>query len=347
MKNHVVVIGAGPAGLETAAGLSRRNCRVTILEKQDRPGGKLNNWHLLFPDFTNAGELSKSLSINLLSDNADIRYGTEVYKIKQVRDHLLLSLNNNTGLEADAVVMAMGFVPFDATRKEEYGYGIYRNVITSSDLETMLADMRLPGHLLTGQPVSIGLVHCVGSRDKKAGNLYCSRLCCATGVKQAIEIRQLLPCSRVSNFYMDLRMHGLRWEELYQQAQEKYRVNFIRGRVSEIAEMQDGRLLVKAEDTLSHRPLKMIFDLVVLLTGMTPARESAGLLESIGVPVGSNGYPEPLNQQVSVNETVVPGIFLAGTCREPLSLQETLSDARATSVKVYEWLSMKELIHHE
>ena len=80
-------------------------------------------------------------------------------------------------------------------------------------------------------PERIGIVHCVGSRDEKSGNLYCSKLCCVTAVKQAIELREHLPESKVFCFYMDMRMGGAHYEELYMESQEKYGVNFIRGKV--------------------------------------------------------------------------------------------------------------------
>jgi heterodisulfide reductase subunit A2 len=121
---------------------------------------------------------------------------------------------------------------FDATKKEEYGYGIYDNVITSADLEKLFLDSKLLVNPLGKTPKKIGLVHCVGSRDEKVGNVYCSKVCCVTAVKQAIEIKERLPESDVYCFYMDLRMYGMHFEALYKEAQEKYAVNFIRGRLS-------------------------------------------------------------------------------------------------------------------
>jgi heterodisulfide reductase subunit A len=117
-------------------------------------------------------------------------------------------------------------------------------------------------------PVNIGIVHCVGSRDEKVGNLYCSKLCCVTAVKQAIEIREHLPESKVYCFYMDMRMGGAYYEELYREAQETWGVNFIRGKVSEASETIDKKVVIKVEDTLAGRPLKMQVDLLILMAGM-------------------------------------------------------------------------------
>ena len=90
-------------------------------------------------------------------------------------------------ITAHAILLATGFDIFDASKKEEYGYGIYDNVITSVDLEQAFNS----GKVVTAQgktPKRIGFIHCVGSRDEKAGNPHCSKVCCVTAVKQAIEV---------------------------------------------------------------------------------------------------------------------------------------------------------------
>ncbi len=144
--------------------------------------------------------------------------------------------NDEKSESAEALILATGYELFDAHRKEEYGYGIYNNVITSADLEKMFRSGK-PLTTLNGKtPRKIGIVHCVGSRDEKVGNLYCSKVCCVTGVKQAIEIKKMVPGCDVFSFYMDLRMFDRHFEEMYFEAQQKWGVNFIHGRLSECAE---------------------------------------------------------------------------------------------------------------
>ncbi len=342
MNKTIVIVGGGPAGLETAVALGSSPHHVLILEKEDKTGGKLKNWHHLFPNFADASEILKSLEKSLPLNNSEIKYDSEVFKIEQRDGNLLVLLKRGEKIEADAVLLATGFDLFDAYKKEEYGHGIYKNVVTSSELEGMFAKNSFPAQLKDGLPKKIAMVHCVGSRDKKVGNTHCSKLCCITGVKQAIELCKYLPQSSVYNFYMDLRMYGQHFEELYQEAQEEYGVKFIRGRVSEIAEISDGRLQVKAEDTLSGHPMKMVFDMVVLLIGMTPAASAASIAQSLALPKSSSGFLAPVHQHISANETCIPGLFLAGTCREPLSLQESITDARAAALKIMEWLKLKD-----
>ncbi len=123
-------------------------------------------------------------------------------------------------------------------------------------------------------PQRIGFIHCVGSRDEKVGNLHCSKVCCVTAVKQAIEVKEMLPHAEIFLFYMDLRMFGRHFEELYKEAQQKYGIQFIRARLSEAFENPDGSLQIRIEDTLLAKPMKMTLDLLVLMVGIQPDKKT-------------------------------------------------------------------------
>jgi heterodisulfide reductase subunit A len=227
---------------------------------------------------------------------------------------------------------------FDARKKEEYGYGIYDNVMTSAELECLFSD-ELP--LLTKRgktPRRIAFIHCVGSRDEKVGNEYCSSVCCVTGVKQAIEVRKHLPETEVFMFYMDLRMYGRFFEDLYLEAQEKYHIQFIRGRLSEAAENPDGSLVIKADDTLSGSPLKMNVDIMVLLVGMVAPSCTKQLCRLLKVETGSDGFFIPSDSHTESNEGSAEGIFMAGNCTGPKSLEFTIADARSAVLRVHKYL---------
>ena len=192
MSRHVIVIGGGVAGLEAAGQLSKAGIEVSLIEKDNKTGGHLNNWYKLFPDRRNSSEVKEYLDRISLNDGIKLLTNTTIEKFNRNRDHFSLTTNEGKELSADAIIVATGFDLFKSARKEEYGYGIYDNVITSADLEEMFRDGKIS--LRNGKvPSTVGIVHCVGSRDEQVGNLYCSKLCCVTAVKQAIEIREHLP----------------------------------------------------------------------------------------------------------------------------------------------------------
>ena len=179
----------------------------------------------------------------------------------------------------------------------------------------------------------------MGSRDEKACNRQCSKVCCATAVKQASEIKELFPDATVYCFYMDLRMFGRSYEDMYLNAQKKYGVRFIRGRVSEVSEDIDGKLFVKAEDTLLGKPMKMKMDLLVLMTGILPGESTRQLSEMLDIETGEDGFFLPKDTILEPCRTKESGLFIAGTCTGPKTLPETLSEARATAIQVHNYLS--------
>jgi heterodisulfide reductase subunit A len=262
---------------------------------------------------------------------------TTIEKFIRGKSNFTLFTNQGNELTADAVLIATGFDLFKSARKEEYGYGIYDNVITSSDLEEMFRKGDIS--LLNGSvPKTIGIVHCVGSRDEQVGNLYCSKLCCVTAVKQAIEIMEHLPESKVFCFYMDMRMGGALYEELYREAQEQWGVSFIRGKVSEAGETIDNKLVIKVEDTLAGRPLKMELDMLVLMAGMEMSDGGKKIALMGGLNTGLNRFFAAADHHYGSNLSNIKGIFYAGTCTAPMNITETISHARAAVSEVVDYL---------
>lgn len=332
----VTIIGAGIAGLEIARVLDTQGVEVTLVETKPQAGGNVANWDRLFPNQRKASEVlqpllqTKPVTTRLINE-------VQVDKVMAADKVYSLTLSSGERLNADAVVLASGFRPFKARRKEEYGYGIYDNVITSVDLERMFNEDKV---LTTKNtiPGRIAFVHCVGSRDEKVGNTYCSKLCCVTAVKQAIEMKECYPSAEVFCLYMDLRMYDRHFEDLYRTAQEKHHINFIRGRLSEAAEGHDGRLQIKTEDTLMGKPLKLSVDMLVLMVGMEPSEQASQLSTLFGVEQGSDGFFNGLDEHARFNCTKQDGLFLAGTCRGPKNITETMADARSAAEAVMAYL---------
>jgi heterodisulfide reductase subunit A len=338
VDKHVIVIGGGVAGMEAAGQLARAGIRVSLIEKETSNGGHLNDWYKLFPDRRPSSEVKEYLDKIISGNGIKILTNTTIRKLDHHKSHFSVSTDNGQDITADALVVATGFDLFKSARKEEYGYGIYDNVITSADLEMMFRKGKIV--LNDGSaPGTIGIVHCVGSRDEKVGNLYCSKLCCVTAVKQAIEIREHLPESKVFCFYMDMRMGGAYYEELYREAQEEWGVNFIRGKVSEAGESINNKVIIKVEDTLAGRPLKMELDMLVLMAGMEMSEGGKTIADLANLNTGENRFFEPADHHYGSNQSNVKGIFYAGACTMPMNITETISHARAAVSDVIDYLN--------
>lgn len=337
MKETVLVVGGGIAGMETAVQLKALGLTPVIVEKKGSLGGHVAQWNRLFPDMTPASKVLEPYEMAL--KEVDIYTDTEIASINYLQKGYTVVLSNGKNLRCKAVVLATGFKLFEAEKKEEYGYGIYDRVITNRDLENWFntrSDERVPA-----KPAAIGFVHCVGSRDVKAGNSQCSKVCCITAIKQAIEMKELFPDAEIYCFYMDLRLFGKKYEDFYINAQRDYGIHFIRGRVSEVAETIDGRVQVKAEDTLSGKPVKVKLDLLVLMSGIVCHRGNHDLARSVSLPVDEDGFFRSLDNIAGVTRTDRKGLFLAGTCTGPKTIPETLAEARSAALNVYEYLKAK------
>ena len=230
----------------------------------------------------------------------------------------------------DEIEEASGFTLFDASIKEEYGYGIYDNVFTTADIERMLNEGRV-AKADGSRPRRIAFLHCVGSRDEKVCQQHCSKVCCITGVKQAMEMKQLFPEADVFNFYMDIRMFGPGYEEMYREAQQRYNIHFLRGRISEASPTIDGRVQIKAEDTLTGRPLRMSVDMLVLIVGMRANDANEAFAAGAGLNRAPSGFLAPRDMFLGNVKSNVDGIFYAGTITAPKNIGESLNEGIAAA----------------
>ncbi len=341
----IAIIGAGPAGIEAASVLAAmEETEVLLFEKSATTLDNLRDKAFLFPDFSSAADLVEIMEAKLDRDNIKLHLSTAITSVVSTSSAteaggiMAWELQDASGVryQADAVLVTTGYKVFDAHRKEELGYGIYPGVITSIDLEKKLKEGKIL-NAVGDTPKKIVFLQCVGSRDEKSGNHYCSKVCCVTAVKQAIEVRKMLPEVEAYVFYMDLRMWGGGFEEMYREAQEKYGVRFVRGRISEAASTFDGKIQIKSEDTLVGLPLKMSADLLVLMVGMEPSEGTKTLTHQCNC-ADAYGFATTVNPHLRDNETAQPGLYVAGSCKRPMSINDSLTDARSAALRIAEYL---------
>lgn len=320
--------------MEVAKQLLSLGYAPIIIEKSSSLGGHVASWHKLFPDMTPASEIVSKLKEDI--SEANVFTGTRVISISKDKDSYTVALDNGVAMTVKAVLFATGFELFDASKKEEYGYGVYDHVVTNKDLEAWFNGNKDPR--IVDNPKAIGFVHCVGSRDLKAGNSQCSKVCCVTAIKQAIEMKEKFPQAEIYCFYMDLRLFGKKYEDFYINAQRDYGVHFIRGRVSEVGETIDKRIQVKAEDTLSGKPLKVQLDTLVLMSGMVCNKSVQPLASQIHLDIDDDGFLRSEDNIYNILNSNRKGVFYAGACTGTKTVPETLAEARAVSLEIHNYL---------
>lgn len=331
----ISIIGAGPAGIEAASVLSRLGYKSILFEKSSSPLKNIADKAYLFPNFAASGDIVEEMSKKLLDTNIVQHFDTDIAGMSRENGGGWKLVDaRGKSYYSDVVLLATGYTPFDAHRKEELGYGIYGGVVTSIDMEKMIRHGKILNSI-GDKPRRIVFLQCVGSRDEKTGNHYCSKVCCVTAVKQAIEVRRQLPEVEAYIFYMDLRMWGQGFEEMYRSAQQGYGVRFVRGRISEAAGTFDGRVQIKAEDTLMGLPLKMTTDLLVLMVGMEASEGTRCLAKSGGI-CGDYGFALSADPHLNDCHTSQPGLFVCGSCKRPMTINDVVNDARSAALAIAE-----------
>lgn len=324
---RILVIGGGVAGMQAAAALREEGFSPLIIERSSTTGGHVAQWDRLFPTQLHARAVIDELSA--ASQGIESVTDCEITSLTAADGRVTAVAAGGDRYEGRAAVVATGFDLFDARLKEEYGYGMYENVITSAELEKMFREGRVA--MKSGEaPERVAILHCVGSRDEKVGQNHCSKVCCITGIKQAVELTEAVPGVQVTNFYMDLRAFGNGYEELYRKSQVENGVTYVRGRISEAGETMDKRIQLKVEDTLVGRPLRMTVDMLVLLVGMRAPQ----CCTSFGLPTQANGFFAPRDPYTGTVASDVPGVYLAGTATGPKTIGETINEAVAVARRI-------------
>ena len=239
-------------------------------------------------------------------------------------------------LHVGTIIAATGYDPYDPTEKYEYGYGRYTNVITAMEIERMInASGPTGGHVQKPsdgkEPKRVAFIHCVGSRDEQIGKSYCSRVCCMYSMKNAQLCIDHEPDTEVTCYYMDIRSFGKGFEEFYKTSQEKYGIEFIRGRPAEILENDDLTLTVRAEDTLLGKVTEYTYDLVVLSVGLEPPKGSNELRQTLGLSRTSDGFYMEAHPKLRPVDTLTDGVYIAGVAQGPKDIPDSVAQGSAAA----------------
>ncbi len=247
-------------------------------------------------------------------------------------------------LNVGAIIIAIGFDLFNPSGISAYGYGHYKNVITALELERLLsASGPTGGHLMRPSdgkiPRKIAFIQCVGSRDRRFGNTYCSSICCKYSIKDAVLIKEHTPDAEVRIFYIDLRSFGRGFQEFTNRAKTEYGIRFIRSSPGEITEDPSTTdLNIWYEDTLVGEIQNLVFDLVVLCPALIPRTDAKELSKILGTKIDKYGFFQASDDVISPVDTTVPGIFACGYCLGPKTgdIPDSIMQGSATAARAAE-----------
>ncbi len=239
------------------------------------------------------------------------------------------------------IVLATGFDLFDARRVSNYGYGRLANVFTSLEFER-LSNAAGPtnGNVVLRDgvtvPKAVGIIHCVGSRDRNFNN-YCSVICCMQGLKFAHLIHERTGAT-VYNFYIDMRTAFKAYDEFYQRILEEGTL-FVRGKVAEVTDAarlpgEEGKLIIQVEDTLAGKQRRIPVDMVILSSGLEPRHDSKDVAKLFGISCSADGWFIEKHPKLDPVATMTEGVFIAGCVQGPKDIPASVSQGAAAAARV-------------
>jgi heterodisulfide reductase subunit A len=267
-------------------------------------------------------------------------------------------------IEVGNIIIATGYELLDISKIEQYGYGKYPNVLTSLEFERLTNSSGTTGGKIvtrtknvnkrTGQeewifspdglpPRSVGIIHCVGSRNKKY-NPYCSRVCCMYSLKFAHLIKEKIPNVRVYEFYIDMRAFGKGYEEFADRIRHEGTF-VVRGHTASV-DMANGQLIVRGEDIMNDKLVEFKVDMVVLAVGLVPAPGTEEISRLLGINRDPDGWFSELDYNGNPTDTERGGVYVAGMCQGPKDIPDTVAQASAVAAGVLRSITSNQGIGH-
>ena len=240
--------------------------------------------------------------------------------------------------EADAVILATGFHPFDPVGRPRYGYGINKNVITALELERMLREKaRVVRPSDQRVPEKIAFIQCVGSRDHKMGHGFCSQVCCGYAIRMAEAISHRYPEIDITVFYMDIQNCGKDFSRFYERS--KNHIRFVRYMPGDIFQGEKEKPIVCFGDEERGQAVREAFDLVVLSVGVMPGPSNAKLAGLLELDLDQHGFLASVD---SLDSTMTSrqGVFLAGTVQGPKDIADSMAQAGQAVQRVARYLGV-------
>jgi heterodisulfide reductase subunit A-like polyferredoxin len=332
-----LVLGGGLAGMTAALSVADQGFKVHLVEKERSMGGLLRNIH------TTLERADVQAHMRQMVDQVASHPGINVYlnaNLVKISGHVgnfrsVLKIEDQEKLVAHGVVII-------ATGGQErptelFLHGSNPCVMTQSKLESALAGGKLPVALTGRNNPTVVMIQCVGSRNDE--NPYCSRVCCSTAVKNALEIKRRLSGSRVVILGRDIRTYGFR-ELFFQEAREQG-VLFVRhpeGKDPQAVD-EDGKIKVTVRDLSINRDLVFRPDLLVLSTGIAPAAGNPALSGMLRSALTADGFFLEAHPKLRPVDLANEGEFLCGLAHSPRFMDETIAQARATAARAATVLS--------
>lgn len=246
-----------------------------------------------------------------------------------------------TPVNVKSIIIATGYNLFDPLNMPRYGFGKYKNVVTSMQMERQLVPTRPYNTVLRPKdgkmPDNIAYVLCTGSRDETVGNPICSQVCCMYSTKQAQLLMGALPMADITIYYINIRAFGKGFNEFYEQAKDMG-VEFVKGKIGKITEKKNGNLIIRYEDIREGKIKETEHDLVVLSVGLLANTDFTTMFKDNKIEQDRFHYVRQTDELSSPAKTSIEGVFVSGTAAGPMDIPDSILSAGAASSETASYL---------
>mgnify|MGYP001063141500 CR=1 FL=1 len=330
---RVLVLGGGLAGMTAALTLAELGVPCDLVEREAYLGGNLRGSVHPVEGFGTGKDPGR-----LLEEITE-----QLERAERLRIWNRAQLAAWTGSQGDfrariqvqeevvperygALIVATGAEP---AAPHEYLYGQDPRVVTQQDLDRALGDAPLGSSI--GDLRSVVMLQCVGSRDEE--HPYCSRVCCAHALQNAVLLKRRDPALDVTVLFRDIRTLGMR-ELLYQEARQ-LGVRFVRYEPPDTPVVEAGpdHLRITVRDRLYDETLTLRADRLVLSTGIAPRAGNRHLADLLGVGLDEDGFFNEAHPKLRPTDLPPPGVFVCGMAYGPRFSEESVAQARAAALR--------------
>ncbi len=338
IKKSGLVIGGGISGMSTALALADQGFDAYLVEKEDELGGHLKDVRYMLNGANPQEELARVKA--RVRNNHRIHVFTRA-QIEGIDGTIgdfktkIASNGKSAEIKHGIVVVATGATQYEP---QEYLYGEDDRVLTQRELEQRLAsEESFLGTSGSGVAKTFVMVQCVGSRED--AHPYCSRVCCAEAIKNALMIKTLSPQTHVYVLYRDIRTYG--FKESYYTEARKRGVIFIRYEETQKPEVsRNGRgLNVGVVDQTLGMPISISADYVVLSAGIHPNEGNKQIAQFLKVPLNGEGFFLEAHMKLRPVDFMTDGVFLCGLAHSPKTVDESILQAQAAASRAATILS--------
>ncbi|MBM3404779.1 MAG: CoB--CoM heterodisulfide reductase iron-sulfur subunit A family protein [Bacteroidetes bacterium] len=343
IKAHksVVIIGAGVSGMRASIDLARMGNQVFLIEKEANAGGQIAGKGKLFPT-EQTGKMVVDTLMDQIRRLPNITLFTEARVAKVTGsignfkvDIVIQKAQDETiSLQAGSILVTTGYETY--TPKEgEFGFQTSPRVITLDVFDRMIRECE--GKLVYDkkQVSSVAFIYCVGMRQSKGDNKYCSRTCCTSTIHSSLVMHEKFPRIRALHLYRDIRTYG-KQEMLYEKSSKAGDIYLMfQEQHPPHVESSGDQMKITVKDHLTGKQeLDVKVDLVVLVTGMVPRTDSNQVAELLKIPVGSDKFYNEIHPKLRPVETVINGVFLGGSCQGPKNISESVQSSLSAAAKI-------------